>query len=236
MIRNTIGMSALLLMSAGCEAFKGQTSIIDTAAVGPTPVEPGDEPSGEPSGEPGDEPSNEPSSDTDTEDTVDPNELDCKDDPVVTNELPELQCVSARLFDGDQIDATTSGAVNYFSKDHYNTREWGCDASFDGQYDSPEHAFIFVHPAQGFCNVELETRCGDFDLLAFPYNVEADGCPIAGDPLPQEYSCEMSSKRGTGRTESLTLYENSPEEKLYLIIVDAPTPTEEWFRLTVDCD
>ena len=228
-------LSSIGLLTA-CEAFKGQQDVVDTAAIGPTAVEPAEEPSDEPSGEPSGEPSNEPSSETDTEDTVDPNELDCKWDPVYTNDLPEFQCASARLFDGDVFDATTSGATNYFTKDHYNSREWGCDASFDGNYDSPEHSFIFVHPAQGFCNIEVETRCGDFDLLAFPYNVEADGCPIAGNPLPQEYSCEMSSKRGTGRTESLTLYENSTEEKLYLVIVDAPEPTEEWFRISVDCD
>lgn len=236
MIRNTIAMATMLLGMTGCEAFKGQGSVIDTAAIGPTAQEPSDEPSSEPSGEPSGEPSNEPSSDTDTGEPIDPTELDCKADPVSTNDFPEYQCVSAMLFEGDEVDATTSGATNYFTKDHYNSREWGCDASFDGQYDSPEHSFIFVHPAQGFCNIELETRCDDFDLIAFPYNVEADGCPIAGNPLPQEYSCEMSSKRGTGRTDSLTLYENSVEEKLYLVIVDAPTPTEEWFRLTVTCD
>ena len=67
-------LGSFALMTA-CEAFKGGSSPVDTAAVGPTPVEPSEEPSSEPS-EPADEPSSEPSDDTDTEDTVDPNELD----------------------------------------------------------------------------------------------------------------------------------------------------------------
>ena len=86
-----------------------------------------------------------------------------------------------------------------------------------------------------YCDIEVETRCGDFDLIAFPYNVEADGCPVPDYPLYPQYSCEMSSKRGVGRTDKLKLYESSSEERLYLVIVDAPDPTEEWFRLSVNC-
>ena len=69
---------------------------------------------------------------------------------------------------------------------------------------SPEHSFIFVHPANGmYCGYPVETRCGDFDLIAFPYNVEADDCPMPDYPLYPQYSCEMSSKRGVGRTDAL---------------------------------
>lgn len=234
MTTKLVWLGSFVLMT-GCEAFKGGSSPVDTAAVGPTPVEPSDEPAGEPS-EPADEPSSEPADETDTEDTVDPNELDCKWDPVYFNELPEYQCVSARLFDGDVVDATTSGATNYFTTAHYSSDEWGCDVSFDGDYASPEHSFIFVHPANGmYCDIEVETRCGDFDLIAFPYNVEADGCPLPDYPLYPQYSCEMSSKRGIGRTDKLKLYESSADERLYMVIVDSPDPTEEWFRLSVNC-
>jgi hypothetical protein len=229
------GLLGLVALSTACAAFKGQESTIDTAAVGPTAVEPGDEPSSEPS-EPGSEPSNEPADETDTQDTVDPNELDCKWDPIPTNDLPQYQCASGRLFDGDVVDATTEGATNYFTRSVYSGPDWGCSATWDGDYNSPEHAFIFVHPANNSsCEIELETRCGDFDLLAFKHNVEADECPIAGDPLWPSYTCEMSDKRGVGRTESLMLAESSFEEQIYMIVVDAPEPTEEWFRLSVDC-
>ena len=230
-----LGLLGLFGLLTGCEAFKGGGSTIDTAAIGPTAVEPGDEPSNEPS-EPGDEPSSEPADETDTEDTVDPDELDCKWDPVYMNDLPEYQCASSRLFDGDVVDATTSGATNFFTTAHYDSESWGCSPGFDGDYASPEHSFIFLHPANGmYCDIEVETRCGDFDLIAFPYNVDADQCPVAGYPLYPQYSCEMSAKRGVGRTDSLKLYESSPEEKLYLVVVDAPEPTEEWFRLSVNC-
>ncbi len=229
------GLLGLCGLMTACEAFKVGSSPIDTGAVGPVAVEPGDEPSNEPS-EPGDEPSNEPSDDTDTEDSEDPNALDCKWDPVYMNDLPEYQCASGRLFDGDVVDATSSGATNFFTRAHYSSVEWGCDVEFDGDYASPEHSFILVHPANGmYCDIEVETRCGDFDLIAFPYNIEENDCPIPDYPLYPQYSCEMSSKRGVGRTDSLKLYESSSEERLYLVIVDSPDPTEEWFRLSVNC-
>ena len=38
------------------------------------------------------------------------------------NDLPEFQCASGRLFDGDVVDATTSGATNYFTRAHYSFR------------------------------------------------------------------------------------------------------------------
>ena len=40
MIRNTIAMATMLLGMTGCEAFKGQGSVIDTTAIGPTAEEP----------------------------------------------------------------------------------------------------------------------------------------------------------------------------------------------------
>ena len=35
--------------------------------------------------------------------------------PFILMKLPEFQCASGRLFDGDVVDATTSGATNYFT-------------------------------------------------------------------------------------------------------------------------
>ena len=46
--------------------------------------------------------------------------------------------------------------------------------SFDGDYAS--RAFIYLRSSCKWYadDIEVETRCGDFDLIAFPYNVEAD--------------------------------------------------------------
>ena len=229
------GWLGLCGLMTACEAFKVGSSPIDTAAVGPVAVEPGDEPSSEPS-EPGDEPSNEPSDDTDTEDTVDPNELDCKEDPVYNGTLPELPCVGGYIWEGETVDGSTTGETNYFTKAHYSSREWYCEVDFDGNYDSVERSFIFLHPGTGFCYAELETRCGDFDLIGLRYDVEQNGCPIPDQTMPGANPCEMSATRGLGRTEDLTMYENINAQVPYLIIVDAPNPTDEWFRLSVTCD
>ena len=59
------------------------------------------------------------------------------------------------------------GATTDFTRAHYSSDEWGCDVDFDGDYVY-QNTFIFVHPANGmYCDIEVETRCGDFDLIAF---------------------------------------------------------------------
>ena len=104
-----------------CEAFKGQESIIDTASVGPTSMEPSGEPSEEPSDEPSDEPSSEPSDDTDTEDTSDSTALECSDDGGTTDTLTNIMCADGYIWEGETLDATTIGGTNYFTVDHYST-------------------------------------------------------------------------------------------------------------------
>ena len=72
-------------------------------------------------------------------------------------------------------------------------------------------------------------------VISIARNYRRDGCPLPDYPLYPQYSCEMSSKRGVGRTDKLKLYESSADERLYMVIVDSPDPTEEWFRLSVNC-
>ena len=64
------------------------------------------------------------------------------------NDLPEYQCASGRLFDGDVVDATTSGATNYFTRAHYSSDEWGCDVDFDGDYSFTRTLFYLCTPSQ----------------------------------------------------------------------------------------
>ena len=229
-----LGCIALMV---GCEAFKSQGSIIDTAGVGPTPVEPSGEPSNESSDEPSDEPSNEPSSDTNTEDTSDPTALECKEDDGTVDTLPNIMCADGYIWEGETIDATTIGGSNYFTVEHYDTVGWYCEAFFEGDYDSNERAYIFLHPGSNGnavpCEVTLETRCGDFDLITLRHDTERDGCPEVDRPLSGSNPCDMSATVGLGRTESVELWES--QQVPYLIIVDSPNPIDEWFRLSVTC-
>jgi hypothetical protein len=234
-MKSGIGLSIIILCLTACEAFKGQGATIDTAAVGPTPEEPSSEPSDDTDTDDTD------TDDTDTEDTEetdtsDPNELDCKWDPEYNGTLSNYPCVGGYIWEGETVDGSTTDESNYFNKDHYSSREWYCETSFDGEYDSSERTFIFLHPGTGFCYAELETRCGDFDLIGLRYDVEANGCPVPDQSLPGADPCQMSATRGLGRTESLTLYENTTLQIPYLLIIDAPNLTEEWFRFTVTCD
>ena len=234
MMRKNCGLCVIVLFVTACEAFKNQGPTIDTAAVGPTPEEPSSEPSEETD-------TDETDTDTDTQDTEetdtsDPNELDCKWDPVYNGVLSNLPCVGGYIWEGETVDGSTTGESNYFTKDHYSSREWYCETSFDGEYESSERTFIFLHPGTGFCYAELETRCGDFDLIGLRYDVEANGCPVPDQSMPGADPCQMSATRGLGRTEELTLYENSSLQIPYLLIIDAPNATDEWFRFTVTCD
>ena len=218
-----------------CEAFKPQTGVVDTATTGPNGYEPSSEPTSEPSSQPSNEPTNEP----DSADTSDPDALDCEAEPTTEDSLPQIECASGRLWDGDELDETTVGGFNYFTKEHYASREWYCDTSFNGDYEGPERSYVFLHPGTGDCIIDLETRCADFDLIAIRVDVEANGCPAPEAYIGGANPCEMEATAGLGRDESLTLYENTTTTGAvvpYIIIVEAPNPTEEWFRLTVECD
>ena len=225
----------LLLNLMACEAFKPRGNIVDTGMSGPSGYEPD---SNEDTESEEDTDSGE-IQDTDTEEEVDPDALDCTAAPSSQDSLPQLECASGRLWDGDQLDDTTAGGFNFFTKAHYESREWYCETNFNGEYEGPERSYVFLHPGAGNCVIDLETRCADFDLIAIRMDVENDGCPEPNAYIGGADPCKMEATRGLGRDESLLLYENTASTGAvvpYIIIVEAPEPTEEWFRLTVECD
>lgn len=229
-------MRWLVILLCGCEAFKVGESIVDTGAVGPSAQQPDDEPGNEPSdtnvGSPTDEPGNEP----DTVDTSDPNAIDCNavPDPALYPNMTDMECGTGFLQQNVPILSSTKYGTDYFS--NYEDTSWTCVAIPRGDYSSSERVYMFTHPGgDRNCTVYLESPCADLDLFALrynPYSSTPPECPYA-DHL--NIQCEVSTNAGPGFDEEIDyLYENN--QTMYMIIVDAPAPTEAWFRLTATCE
>jgi hypothetical protein len=73
------------------------------------------------------------------------------------------------------------------------------------------------------------------DLFAVRYNPYTSTPPECPSPEQLSIQCEYSSNQGPGLDEDIpALFENN--QTIWMLIVDAPTPTDAWFRLTVECD
>lgn len=228
-------VAVLAMFGTGCEAFKVQDQgIMDTGMNIPNP-EPTNDPSNEPSSptnEPN-SPSNEPGSDTDTSD---PNAIDCSIVPTPEQYPNMFECATAMLQRDVPVLGTTQYGTDYFTDAHYADGEWTCVAIPRGDYSSTERVYLFTHPGQDKrCDLYLESPCGDLDLFAVRYNPYTHSPPTCPDPNELNVQCEVSTHAGPGFDEEIrNLYENN--QNMYLVIVDAPSPTNAWFRLTATCN
>lgn len=217
-----------------CEVFKTQGSTIDTSSTGPSGIDTDSEPDSNPDSQP----EVDTGPDTDTEDTSDPNAIDCAAVPQEGQfpNMTDFECGTSFIQDGVPVLGTTVGGVSYFDSTHYEESEWYCVTSARGDYDSLERVYMFTHPGEGHtCSVYLESPCADLDLFAVRYNPYTSTPPECPAPEQLSIQCEYSSNQGPGFDEEIpSLFENN--QTMWMLIVDAPTPTDAWFRLTVECD
>jgi len=168
---------------------------------------------------------------TETQTETDTPTFDCTADvdpqSVVSDCVTELPS-SGTLECGDVLLSSTQSSTSVFDVTDYDA--WHCLFYAEDEYLGNERAFLFRHPGTGYATLDLNTPCGELDLIVLRWEYWHDDqtCPT-GEHIVNE--CESDVETGNGQ---VSIWQNT--ESHYVIVVDGPEPVQALFELSVSCD